>query len=603
MSIGRVVVVGLLVVTLAVPVLAGSGSVPDGGYRIFYSGDEDREPESPVDSPPDRSEVDPAGYARVGDLCFRTTNPSLTVNGTTLWEYRRRQLAAIERSRERVIRFPHSPSGRSSGGPLPLITDAHITYMGINGGAEPHLGWLLRGDFPIFVGRSGEVLNVVDYRFHPEHVPPQYRDHCRTNYRTVTQELFGGNTTVYLDGDRTCWRYRFPISTDRKVRFDGETIASGDDRALRFRNLSAGEGLLVLEATITVEIIEITKTYDWDPTTKPATETADGSWDLVNRSRGVVGKSSVAVADQRRAHVTGNGALSIEQTIIQQGNRSHVVLSLSGPNATTHVGRSQLGRRRLLSSIELTNKTSIATSWATYSMRRYDRAIEIGPDGIARTIDPPHVLQMKLMGLYQRPTVDTLQSGGSNTTRVIDFEAIPVFPGTRPHPANVNFPVRRPVVFQTIVIADAPNPVRAVQTIHGREIPVEVDKRVPYRRPNISIRPMDGGRVAIHVTDPVTGDPLAGRNVTVFGGRPKRARTAANGTLIVTPRSVHLRVRTARDSLTQPGDIFYDRATASRTFLPIDSVVARLARFILACVYASPLLLLLVLIRNRELLV
>lgn len=588
------------------PVSAIAMGVPDDGFRIFYSDDPDEQPDSPVDGAPSSDEISTSEFARVGDVNYATTDPEITVGETNLWEYRRQQVNEISRSRTTSVVFPHSPPRKNSGGWRPLITDAHITFMGVNGGAKPHLqnGNLVGGDYPLYVGESGEILNYMDYRFRSSIANDRFSEGCEDPVIDWGSTRIAGQLIETIDdASQICVDYLFPTEEERRVYVDGELIAEGDERVLSFSDLSLeGPATLRVEGEITIKVVKEIDEFDWVQDSSPALSLDAGHFEHVDTREVIELSETIEVEHEREIHVTDDEELSVHQTVIEQGDYNHVVLSFDGPDSGDRITRQDLRNRILLSSIDFGDERTVSTTWGAYTTRRYDAATRIDESGEANEFDAPNVLQMHLSGMRRNATIGGTGDHGGNA-QVVGVEGLDTVPDTRPYEDNVNLSARQPLVFTRVAVAEAPNPAESVTTIHGKEIPLDVDQRSEYRQPNVAFEGLGDGEVRITVTDPVTGDPISGKELSIDGAEPGEAVTDGNGNVVVDLEGSLVAVTVPPDSLSNPGDVYYDRVTVSETFLPAFALMEHTVRLVEWAVIVSPLFLILFWIRSRDLLI
>jgi hypothetical protein len=310
-------------------------------------------------------------------------------------------------------------------------------------------------------------------------------------------------------------------------------------------------------------------------------------------------KKSTTVTDSTQVLITDAGRLDIEQTVIDQGeNTKHIILTLDGPHGDTTVSRSQLQNRLLWSYLQISSSQYIDATWRTYSMKQYERTRLHTSSGTSTDNSPPHVPHVYAIGADRKPTVET-SSGTTTDATVIGYQGYNVDTAQAVQP-DVSFTPKQPIAYNRIVIANAPSAVDSVLTLHGQSIPVSVDTTKEYRQPKLTISETgDENRLKIHVEDPVTGSPLTGRRVKLFGANPASTSTDADGYAITdaagdvyaTRTNTYVEARVERDDWRRgSGSVFYDESSTAATFLPETNLVARSHSLVLTLVMLTPLI-------------
>ncbi|ELZ95938.1 hypothetical protein C440_06597 [Haloferax mucosum ATCC BAA-1512] len=570
-------------------IVSASGVLSDEQARIFHSDDQEQNPASisgDVESG--------TAYAKVSDITYRTTKPQYKIDGTSLYEYQRDSLDRLSTD-ERSSRTLPSSETKDSG----VIRDAHVTLLGVHGGAQPRLGTnghSQQSDYPLLIGSRGKVLNYADYRISPS-MPPE--NHCTDpDWEYSHRDIDGDNETerVRRDGFKTCYRYELHHKVDRWVTIEGERFDEGGD-TISYRGLSSNDKqTLTVHAEITVRIARTAIEKDWDDI---------GGWDVfdVDRDRNHRFEQT-EVTDSTEVLVTDAGSLDVQQTVIEVDNETkHLVLTLDGPHGPDGVNRNQLLNRRLWSYLALGDDQYVTGTWGTYSVRQYHRTTKHTNDDRDVDHDPPHVPRTYLVGVDRNPTVTSTEYSTTEAS-VIGFEGYNVKTSQIPQ-KHVSIEPKQPVAYRRIVISNAPKTVTSMVTIHGQEIDVDVTNRIQYRQPEIAIEHVHGKRVRIHVEDPKTGEPLTGRRVYLYGGTPEStsadgyAVTNENGDLYASRTGPFIRARTERDDWrTTAGDVFYDKHTASKTYLPEVILLERTYDLVSTVALVSPLIFLYFYIRH-----
>lgn len=604
----------LLTSVIAVPIMATD--TPGGEERLWFSGDEDENVDSDLadkDNLDGQGEdINPAEFARASDASYMFTKPLMTINdGTTYMEWRRSQLTSVDRDRDESIILPTTQNTRDG----EFIKDAHITFLGVNGGAKP--GFKTGGDsHPLFISEQGEVLNFADYRIKDGAVPDDY---CEGDFsietsqheheRTTTVPVYNENGTQvgteeetvtwdethYEDGDNVCHDFR--VTQNNVVRTleigNGAPVTESRDpsgRVMEYSSVNAdgdGKVTLTLRAEITFVVEEEIEHWDWDTSNE---HTRSGDWDVTERNYDYSRSDTVTVETTREVVITDKQDLNVEQTVINVGeNRKHVVLEFKGPDSGDKLTKSDLYHRNLWSTIVLSDDQSVGGTWSAYSMKRYDDPAQVRTGDGSREMDFPHVLQTRLIAGSRIPTVVSTDNSLGKSTEVIGYQGMNVSTSDTSLPENVNLTSKTPLVQEEMVIANAESDVDSVVSIHGQEIDVTTVDRVPYREPNVTIEEVNGdGRLRIEVTDPVTGEPLAGRELELFGVDQDTGTTNANGVVYADRSNGYVEVVVEGDNWQTPGNVYYGSVKVSKTYMAHSELLQRARDVVFAGVFATP---------------
>lgn len=616
----------LITSMIAAPIMATD--TPSGEERLWFSGDEDEKTESDLTDVENLDgtgeDIDPAEYARTADASYAFTEPRLSINSsynnsTSYMEWRRQQLLKVDRDRDESIVLPtteETESGR-------YIKDAHITFLGVNGGARPQFE-TDGEEHPIFISEQGEVLNFVDYRIKDGAVP---NDYCEDSWsietstheheKTIEYEENGTtktkNITVdtihYNDGDNVC--HDFSVSTHSVVRTltigDGSPVTEVRDpegRVMEYSSINAqGEGnvTLTLRARISFVIREEIEHWDWDNTGDQHDST--GEWDITRREYDYSRRDTEVVETTRNVVITEKQELDIEQTVINvDDDQKHLVLDFKGPDSGDTIEKSDLYNRNLWSAVVISENQSVGGTWNAYSMKRYNESAEVRTGDSTYSRDFPHVLQTRLVAGSRVPSVMSDSNSVGKSTEVIGYTGMNVSTSDTSLPENVNVTSRTPLVQDQMVIANSPSEVETVLSIHGEEINVETVNRVPYREPNVTIQEVnDNGRLRIEVTDPVTGEGLAGRNMDLFGVDKDSATTNSDGVVYADRTNAYVEVTLEGDNWRSPGNVYYGSVKASKTYLSGSELIERAVDVVYAGMAAVPFAILFFLWRQNTL--
>lgn len=564
----------LVAAVLLMAAVAPAHALSDAQERAFFSDDTDS---SVGDVSGNLS--DPETFAKVSDVKYRTTVPQYEIDSTTVTEFRQSELQALETDDSRSYALPDSTT---ADGPYGHIVDAHITFVGVAGGAQPKLS----GTDRTFVGEQGLVLNHVDYR--SNRTLPDFS--CTdTTYEWMDFDIDDDNSTerVYTDGSRTCYDYSKDTTVDRWIEIDGERFEGNE--TISYEDLSAGTTTIELHAEITSRLWETETEEDWRPDVRESTSISDGTWYVEDSETRLKNRTNMTVSDSKRVRVTDNGDLSVRQVRVDAGRTTYNVLSFEGA--------SNLRERVLWNYIRLGDEELIRGIWSVYSVREHQSGYLHDDDDRRRATSAPGTpLRQYLAATKQRP--EPVEPNGTAQTAVARFNATSTGGSESLHP-NVNFAQHQPRKFNSIILRNVPENATSLVTIHGKEIPIDVDNTVEYRRPEIEMTAEGDSQVRVHVEDPDTGDPIAGRNVTFSGAETEMATTDSNGNVVVERSSLFVRATLEGDSWTRPGgDVMYDSVSTSDAFVTNGAVVGRLYSLVQTGVLLAPLVLLYFYIRT-----
>lgn len=565
----RAVVVAALLLASVGPTHALSSAEE----RVFFSDDVDQD----VDSVSGNFS-DPGTYAKVSDIAYRTTFPQYEIDSTTVTEFRQSELQALETDDDVSYALPDSDT---TTGPYRHVSDAHITFVGVAGGARPRL----EGSDRTFIAESGLLLNHVDYR---NTRPVPGTDCDNTQYDFLDFDIDGDNVSerVYTDGSRTCDYYSTTSSVDRWVEIDGQRFDGNE--TIPYSNLDAGTTTVELHAEITSTLLVRETEEDWDPNIRESTSISDGDWDVTDATTSVENQTTMTVTDSHAVRVTDNGNLSVEQVLVNADGRQFSVLSFEGA--------SNISERVLWNYIRFGDDEYVRGIWDVYSVREHRSGYLYDGSGRRSVSARGTPLRQYLLPTANRPRVGNFN--GTPQTAVVRFNSTPAGNLTNIHP-NVNLNGRAPVLYDSIILRNPPQPASSVVTIHGKEIPIDVDNRVEYRRPTVELTAVGDERVRVHVEDPETGDPLTGRTVRLSGTGTQTATTDSNGNVVVDRVSPFVRALVVGDDWAEPGgNVLYGTASASDTFVASGVVLARLYSLAQTAALLSPLVLLYFYIRT-----
>ncbi|WP_158855338.1 hypothetical protein [Halorhabdus sp. CUG00001] len=566
--------VALLVVLVSITAVTGAmvtaTAVSSDQERAFFSDDDD------INGSQLSNPNEPENFVKIADIPYYTTKPEYEIGNTTLFEYQKDSLDNIDSDLRSSFVLDRSETTDSN-----IIKDAHVTFLGIHGGAMSlarsgrHGSHALANTFVI--GSEGTVLSHLDYRIR-EDIPPA--DYCGPKDKDTRTRDYDNDSVVetfWIDGSQTCYRYSMEVEDTRRVSIGGRSF-SGED-TIQYTGLTSNSKVdLSMRGSVSVRVTETRIYRDWNPRTRYADGWSDGYWDSTTGSPSLYREDSVSLSSASYdTLVTDTGDLDIHQRIINVNNEtSHIVLTLDGPRGNNAVRTKHLMDRLLWSHLTIGSGTAFVDStWRTYSARQYTQARRFTESGSNTIHSPPQVPRTFLIGTDRRPTINPVDRSSSvSSSQIIGFEGYNVtLPQTNHSEVTIDPSV--PIEYSRLVIQNAPGNVTSLRTIHGKRVEVDVDEVLQYRQPNVSITAISDNRVKIHVEDPATNQPLGGRQVRLYGVDPNRtnpngvAITDASGDVVGKRTNTLVRARVQQDDWESPtGSVFYGQTVASRTFLP-----------------------------------
>lgn len=565
-----------LLVVLLVSSTAVAGSVfisttlSSDQERAFFSDDHD------VNANQLTNPNEPENFVKISDIAYFTTKPKYEIGNTTLFEYQQRSLSDMDTGLRASFSIQRSRLTDSS-----IIKDAHVTFLSIHGGAMSLATSGYVGSNPLqntfLIGSDGAVLSHLDYRIRDSVPHDDYCDPRSVTTRQIDYDNDSVDETVWTDGSQTCYEYSMSVDQQRSLSIAGSSFSGTD--VIQYTGLTSNtKQSLNLTGEISVRVNETRIVRDWDPTTSPANGWNDGDWDSTTYPPTLHQSDSVRVSSQSYdVLVTDTGDLDVHQRVIVDDESSHLVLTLDGPRGSTSVRTSHLMNRLLWSYMTIGSDAAFLDStWRSYSRRQYHLGARHTDQGTSIVHSPPQVPRTFLIGADRRPTINAVnQSSSTSGSQVMGFEGYNVTIPQHNH-SEVTINPSTPIGYSRIVIQDAPGNVTSLTTIHGQTVDVDVDEVLEYREPNVTMTGFDSAnRVRIHVEDPVTNQPLSGRQVRLYGLEPQNtnangvAITDSSGNVVGERTNTLVRARVLRDDWQNPsGSIFYGESVISRTFLP-----------------------------------
>lgn len=589
--------VGIVLLFAVVPVAA---ALNDEQERVFFSDDVDEDPDADDVDPDDLN--DPVVFAKYADVTYHTTKPNIHIgggtgpldlweDGTTPWEYRKNQGTGLSRGSDQSYTFEDSET-QSVG---PVVSNAHVTILGVDGGAKPRLGTGSddEEEYPMVIDEGGHVMSLFDYRTLS---PPD--DYCTSpDFTEVTQFIPVLNETVEVvtGGDRTCYEYDYDLDEgDRVLEIGDQTFTGGDE--IGYDDVTA-EGETELEVRATLDATETTTTIDqsWTPDDGWALSVpSNPSWSTDDTHEDV-DHYDATISDQRDVIVTANNDLDVHQTVIEvSDDRNHVVLSFDSGDT--------FEERVLWSHVQFGGDARVLSPWSTYTVRERDWArIYKNGDPTEYVSDPPHPLGQHLVFHRTEPRAnpDSDDDLSMRVTNSVGSE----MGVTQSVQDDVLIDPSPPRFYDEIVVTRAPENATELVTIHDNEIELDVDRHVDYVQPEVTLEPLDedAEEVRVTVSEP-DGDPIVGRQLSIAGAVRSSATTDENGQVDLERTSTSIRVTTQADDLGDPGETFYDSASKMESYDPMIDLVAHTASLIQSMVFILPAVLVYAYIRHFRIL-
>lgn len=203
----RKCIVVLVAVAMLVPLIFTLSATPSSGqassndscdpYRIFYSDDRDypERTDSNITNLTKAKNVQkrfsPGEFACIADIAIQTTNPNFLVGNnlstlTTLPRLQQSRIREYDRGRNDSVRLPRNGQPVTNGS----IAKAHITLVGVMGGAQPTFG-TGGSEKATYMSQSGTIMNFADYKINESADP----DVCRPKVYSVQIEEYVENET------------------------------------------------------------------------------------------------------------------------------------------------------------------------------------------------------------------------------------------------------------------------------------------------------------------------------------------------------------------------------------------------------------------------
>lgn len=531
---------------------------PDDGTRLFYADDPD------PGTAGDTNRTAASGLARLTDLHYTSTRPTVEVENGTLGEYRRQQVRAFDRDPDTSVSLPESPPLESNG----VVQDAHVTFQGVVGGADPVVDG--RGG-PLRIASEGTVLSFADYRIARGNLPD---GGCVVENAT---DLPG------VSKRRVCESFSLAHEGGRTLRIGSyRRVAVGDDaRAIDYSGVrAAGTVTLRVSFSVTANV------------TRTVTESrlVNGTWERVRNETELFRQDAVTVSDGVDVRVSDQRRLQVRQRVVQfEGrDRARVVVQVDGPETVAD--------RRLWSRLVL-DDAAVRSVWGAYSVTRHDHGFL--HDGEAPDPEPvrvPHPLAVRTNVVLESAYVD-------GTGRVVDARQVQVGDSGVALEPNVNLTSRPESYVTRLVLEDVSSAVRYAEDIHGQRVPVTTADSRTVHRSALVVEELSGDRVRLRLYDPDTDAGIPDRQLDLRGAASDRVRTNASGVAVVTRTDRNLRAEFPGDDWRAiggfPHDRYYQSASAHRLVVAQD-LLGSLFDLGLALVGAVPFVLGLLWLRSMD---
>lgn len=343
-----------------------------------------------------------------------------------------------------------------------------------------------------------------------------------------------------------------------------------------------------------------------------------GGWTLQDTELERV--DTLSIEDKMDARITDNNDVLVNQVSVEVSeDRYHNFVELdyivehdgSGPVETGILEEGEtwngdkLNQTYLWSMMMFGDTTFVENDWKSYSQTKYEKAYVANGEGGYEAVRFPNQLGVYLFSENQGPRVTSSHKGNNVHTELIGWKGDMVNVDSDPMDEHVNLSRGKPVIYNTIVVKNAPEPASSLVSIHGtqRDITDSDTKVIPYAKPDVSIERVDAEGPSSGPTEYVIqvtgtrGEPLEGRELRISGGDVEGVRTTnARGEVTVTvPEGITtLQVEVPSDDIrtvvSEDRDQFYGSVTAHRS-INRSGTVGHLFDLVYQLMFAIPLIL------------
>lgn len=530
------------------PALADHGTEPDwptDGTRIFYADDPETD---------ERGNTEFASAANFTDLYYPNATPRLSVGGHTLAEYRRQQLLSVERNREDS---KYLPSSEPRDGPASVIEDAHVTFLGVVGGARPMLA---DGEYPLYVQPEGQVLNYLDYRVDEGDLPDERTKELGSNKTRTWKnyEIVGDETGV----------------EERTVTIDGQQVGTDSGRpGARIIDYAgaSGDGTVTLKIRATIEV-----TIGYDVVTKENDS-------VVDRDERTDTVDELTVTDTVEVEVLDDQQLQASQRLVrfEGGGPSELFVTFQGP--------STLADRQLWSRIVFSDRQVVINHWGVYSATRYAHGQVSTNEGTKR-FGFPNVLSMRFTSSRQANR-HMIEGGADSEMTVVEETNYTTEPAELAE--GVNLSPSRATFKRSIRVVGLGEATR-VEGLMGDDVSLSSSSSVTVQRAELTVEQVNDTTLEVRLYDPDTGDGVGGRTLYLAGARVDSVETGSDGTVEVTRTARRIRVRFPGDdwrSDVASGSVdppYYQSTGYSEVFVGLSGLQESLIEFGWSLLLATP---------------
>lgn len=539
---------------------------PTDETRIFYSDD----PDSGATAGNSGNTSVPEGL----DVYFRSTTPDVTAEGMALAEYRRNQLFGVERTRDTSKYLPFS---KLSDGDANIIKDAHVTFLGVTGGATPVV---TNGERSLYIPPEGQVLNFLDYRINRDALPDRHSESVTENVTKVYEDY-------QINWDRTGVDHRVVTVNDRVV---GQAAGRPGARAVPYSNAAgSGQTTLTIRATISVWV-----GYD-------VVRMRNGN--VTDRTEREYRAARLQVRDSEQVHVTATQSIELRQRLVTVEGESadRLVVRVTGPQS--------LQDRRLWSTLRFDQPSTVVNNWGVYSVSQYRHGYIRSGNG-EEEFAFPHVPRVRFTSSYNTPYISTNYSAGAVSASPelsmvsqtnLSGDLVPLAP-------RVNLTRQQPTFVQRLVIKDTPGELQQAAGLFGQELSIQSAPEVTIQQSVLRISGAGDGYARVRLTDADTGRGLAGRQLSLQGAARSVATTNSSGVVVVNRTDRMLRVsfrgdgwrEKLRSGSLNPNERYYSGVEAERLVLEKGLLWFGLVDVVFGFLVASPFILGWVWIRSMD---
>lgn len=406
-----------------------------------------------------------------------------------------------------------------------------------------------------------------------------------------------------VDGSKTCTaRSYYSESVEHTVvHYDGD----GNPEQIGFKQDDDLAGAQITYSGLETDGIEHIQVHsDYTYVIEVATINRDWSpgtgWQTASESISYNSQTNSHSSDRQPVDTMHNKDLEVTQTLVDLENhdQTYLVIDIDGPET--------LDERRLWSRMYMGecpvdardgsaicyDDQYITNTWGVYSARQYEHMNLRDRWGSNTVHNPePQFPTLRTLPGDPAPRVRVVEDSDEqfNRARVQSTQTTQPLDGDIPVlKPNVNLRQETPTLINQISVRNAPGKVINVEDIHGDTIPVSETNEVPGRVPEIYLEDVNDSDVQITVEDPVTGDPVPFREVTLEGTEQNVVFTNSDGEATVTRNSAYLQAQTTSDRFNQHADVYYVSAVNQKDYHTNPAVMGMVYELAFALLFATP---------------